>query len=625
MFGGVIFFSEPAGAQFFMRAEDSARPETPAEETAVLPGRESGEPAGADVPPELDDSPLSEPAPPPFEDGFNIPELTTISLSYFDPRHELVEPESQYPFEGYRQRDFTQPTAIGFYALLLANLMSGDLATSDIPSSDAGARLNRLMDSLLRDQERLGFNGLIPWLDFEGTGWSRKQDITGDQVVLGDNANLSVTLAAASGALLEADEAEDPLAQEIRAKEETFLERQREGYDFLFVAEEGRFRRGWNYVDEEWLGGDNARVDYFGDEFRGAVLFLALRYGYPESVYTTLDAAATEYTLSSGETLETVMPFDGGAFQILWPLLTMPELKDPDLELMHQNFIRIALDHAREHRLPGFLSASYAEQGVYAGNAGIPELSYNPLPRNEIAASLYTLGAAYSIAPAEIEAFLGGIFDRYPGLITDHGLWEGVNLRTGTVIEEQISANVTTFVLGLAGTGPEHMRRYLAEQGLLERLEDVYLGREVLDGLSEDSQVYAWSDGVTALSVSGGEYSLSAENSDSAAIVFSQDNADLSGRSMRLRYHSASGIDRADVEFEARELDGPVVHHRIEGVAILDTSGTEPQELTAVLPRSLQLLSIDKVRFRLSGAALPDEPLSLTVTDLEFLPPEDIA
>ena len=87
----------------------------------------------------------------------------------------------------------------------------------------------------------------------------------------------------------------------------------------------------------------------------------------------------------------------------------MAELDRPSWRTLLENVVDVEIDYATRHRLPGFLSESYTGEGVqYTGSVGIPDITVSPRPRITDAASLYTLGAAYSVAPDEDRAVPGG-------------------------------------------------------------------------------------------------------------------------------------------------------------------------------------------------------------------------
>ncbi|HXV27479.1 MAG TPA: hypothetical protein VD913_00795, partial [bacterium] len=546
--------------------------------------------------------------------------LVDDSLSYFsDTTVPAIEPTSGYPHEGYNQRNYTQPTNLGYYAQLLANIITGDIITTHLSKEDAKARLTLMMTTLLTHQSTLGYKGLLPWLSFNGTAWQRDGGAFGQQVMLGDNVNLSASLGAAEGALMDPLLSGDTTVQDIIAKIETFLNNQKQGYDYLYDASAGSFRRGWNFAGNFWVGGSTAYHDFFGEEFRSGILFAMLRYNYPDSVYGKLNIRIKEYTMSTGESVYTVAPWDGGSFQMLWPTLTMPEIDNPDMNRMLQNFVTVALDFSTRNNLHGFLSASYAGMGQYGGNVGIAEISVNTDPRNQSVASLYTLGAAYMVNPQAIDLFLRDIVSVHPNLLSPHGFWEGLNA-SDQVIQEQIMTNVATFVLGLAGKGPQHMTRYLQNKGLYTRLQSAYPDGTPEDLIATSTNSFSWGGGSGFRS--GDEYNISSAdflNPIYSAFIQSStsdlNGANISGRQLRIRYKSTTEIQNAVLEFKDSE-SGNQIRLQIDGLNFQNTNGQE-EEILIDLPSSMGLLDIDEIILILYGGS--GGALNFTLTDLDIL------
>lgn len=490
------------------------------------------------------------------------------SMKYFEEEFGTIDANSGYPVEGFHQKNFTQPTNIGFYTQLLANVATGDIANDVISSADALARLNKVLDSLLADQanSQIAYKGLLPWLNFENGVRVRAAGAYGQQVMTGDNANLSLSLATASGALQGPGLAGNATAQMIRQKIETFLDNQQEGYEYLYYASQERMRRGWNFAGNYWVGGDTARHTYFGDEFRGGLLFLSLRYGLNENIYTKLSIALKEYEMQDGShILSAVSPYDGSAFQMLWPTLTMPETQSPSLTRMLEDFVDIALDFSDKNNLDGFLSASYSGEvdgsgnPVYRGNIGIQDLAQHPGIIENVA-SLYILGAAHMVRPAAIEAVLQGIFERQPGLISEHGLWEGMG-SDGNVITEQIVANVASFVLGLSGAGPEQMRRYLDSRSLGDDLDRIWEPGDQVNVLQDDPHP-------TFFATYGKAYRLL--------------DRDIRGRQLTIRYRT-NGADIGPVKVEFKHTGSYSPAFAIPDMHFENT-GTGEGEITMNIP-----------------------------------------
>src|SRR5262249_51686714 len=160
-----------------------------------------------------------------------------------------------------------------------------------------------------------------------------------------------------------------------------------------------------------------------------------------------------------------------------------------------EDVVDVEIDYAARKNLPGFLSESYSGEGVqYTGYIGIPEITVSPRPRITDAASLYTLGAAYTVAPDKIERFLATNWPVLSRLLTNHGPWEGFHAARHEVIQFQTTAHTLSLILGLLGTASDHMKRYLDAKGLGEKLEDVFRSGEEIGLFPGEIQVFAWDD-----------------------------------------------------------------------------------------------------------------------------------
>ena len=247
---------------------------------------------------------------------------------------------------------------------------------------------------------------------------------------------------------------------------------------------------GWVDLQGKWVTG---HVDYLVNEFRGPATFVVTRFGLPLDAIKNLGFKMKPYRLRDAREVHVLAPWEGSAFQALGLELAMTELERPSWRKLLENVVDVEIDYSTRHKLPGFLSESYSGEGVqYTGSVGIPEITVSPLPRITDAASLYTLGAAYSVAPEKIEQFLAANWPRIASLLTEHGPWEGFKGAKQEVIRFQTTAHTLSLILGLLGTGSDHMKAYLESKGLPPRLDEVFKTGEDVDLLSSGSQVFAW-------------------------------------------------------------------------------------------------------------------------------------
>lgn len=300
-------------------------------------------------------------------------------------------------------------------------------------------------------------------------------------LIFGDNVNLTASVAKGIGALLEPAVRAKPGVARLRGRMEKFIERQREGYRYLYDEEAGSFAFGWNATEDLFTGWELddgswvvGRMNYLINEFRGGWTFVVLRFGFPDTAVLSAEARLHDYTLQDGRSVRVPVAWDGSAFQILGLSLFMQEMQHPVWSELLLNAVQAELDYSYRHGLPGFLSESYSgNKTEYTGAVGISELAVTKEPRITDAPSLYTLGVAYQIAPDAVEAFLAAHWAIIEQLLTDHGPWEGYKTSTGTPIRFQTCAHTLSLILGLVGTADANMARYLEAHGLLDNLSAI--------------------------------------------------------------------------------------------------------------------------------------------------------
>jgi hypothetical protein len=283
--------------------------------------------------------------------------------------------------------------------------------------------------------------------------------------------------------------------------------------------------------------------------------------------------------------------------------LWLGELENPSWRTLMQNFVAIEIDFAKRQGLPGFLSESYTGRDVeYTGSVGLAEIAVTPKPRIADAASLYTLGAAYAIAPAKIEEFLADNWPIISKLFTDHGPWEGYNISSNEVIKFQTTAHTLSLVLGFIGAGSEHMKRYLDSRNLSHRLMESYPPGDAVDLLAEGMQVFAWSDQKEGVK-SNREKSAFFVKGDRAArlgIAFvtpRPEGLNLSGGAMTIGYRSTQPLDFATIAFKPanpNSSNNPALIAK-ELFTRLSVAAASPSELSVILPATPGLTNIKEV------------------------------
>lgn len=429
-------------------------------------------------------------------------------------------------------------------------------------------------------------------------------------VVFGDNANLSASAAKTIGALLSPGVAGRPEVVALREQLDRFLDAQAEGYAHLHDAKVGLFNFGWDVTRDRLFGWEDptgkwttGHMDYFVNEFRGPATFVAARFGLPNGLIGNLGFKVKPYRLRDGSEVYALAPWEGSAFQALGLGLMLDEMRRPGWRVLLPNVVAIEIDASSRRGLPGFLSESYTGEGTkYTGAVGIPEIAVSPKPRVTDAASLYSLGVAYSVRPAEVESFLGSNWPILSTLLTDHGPWEGYNVTTKDAIRLQTTAHTLSLALGLLGTGSVHMARYAERAGFAGRLAEFFPVPKggTVDLLDPDSSAFSWGNKEGRL-VSAREGKALHVRGDGltrfgvALVSKTPDGINLSASQLVVRYRSVGAIDPVVIALKPEGVDPSSGLIPIEiFTRLVDTDGRDG-EIRIPLPATVGLSRIKEV------------------------------
>ena len=427
------------------------------------------------------------------------------------------------------------------------------------------------------------------------------------QIIFGDNANLTASVAKSIGALLDPSLRDNPRAAALRVSMEQFLENQRAGYANLYDPKEGNFAFGWNATENRFYGWDTkdghwviGRMDYFINEFRGAWTFVVERYGLPLDAVRAGTFKLNPYVLRNGRTVYVPAAWEGSAFQILGLSLFMQELNTPGWRDLMRNAVAAELDYSGRHGLPGFLSESYSGNGTeYTGSVGVPQLAVTKEKRITNTPSLYTLGVAYSIDSAGVEALLATHWPTVKKLLTDHGPWEGWQAEKKSVIQFQTSAHTLALLLGFVGTGTENMTRYLQNAGLPADPAAIHHAATgpVVNLLGDSLNVFAWCRENDRLQQhrERDTFKMSGKGITGANLALVPGESvhlNLSGRTLQLRYRSASALPGCVLRFTPRGQKGGM---STEATLNLAATGDTAGQLTIPLPATPLLDDIKEI------------------------------
>jgi hypothetical protein len=448
-------------------------------------------------------------------------------------------------------------------------------------------------------------------------------DTRGVQIIFGDNANLTASVAKTIGALRHSILRDEPLAAELCDQLEQFMVRQEAGYRDLYDAASGTFAFGWNATRNRLIGWEDSngqwivgRMNYLVNEFRGPLCFVVQRFDLPADAVKNCGFKIKPYRMADGREVYTLATWDGSAFQSLGLSLFMQEMDMPGWRENLENAVAIHLDFSTRHKLPGFLSEAYSGNGVeYTGSIGIPDVAVTDAPRITDAPSLYTLGTAYDVSPDAVEAFLSKHWKKVRSLFTGHGPWEGYNTAQNHGIEFQTSAHTLALIMGGIGSAEENMQRYLTWHGV-PSLTKVQGGESTsFNFLSEKVQWISWSpagDVLEALRWRNG-FRLRADAVRNGAVTIKLPKAvSLSNGALLIRYRAAKPLNTV-----ITLTGGPTVFQN-EIFARFDATDAE-KEIRIPLPGTPGLESVSELVLRFGNEQKP-LAVDLTLSAVEFVP-----
>jgi hypothetical protein len=445
----------------------------------------------------------------------------------------------------------------------------------------------------------------------------------------GDNANLTASVGRTIGALLGPTVKDHPEAVAVRDELEKFLEAQRPGYTHLFDPKIGLFYFGWNATRGRMFGWEDQKgnwtyghQDYLVNEFRGPTAFVVVRYGLPVSTLGNLGFKMKPYTLTDGKTVYSLAAWEGSAFQALGLSVWAGEVDTKSWRTLLEAAVDVQIDYTTKKKLPGFLSECYTGNGYqYTGDVGIPDVTVDPAPRITDAASLYTLGPAYTLAPDKVEKYLAAHWPGIAATFTDHGPWEGTNVTKNEVTKCQTTAHTLTLALGLLGVSPGQTDRYLESRGLATKLLALDQAGDAVDLMAADTPIYAWGQkGGDLQSTRAGEFRAGGQRVERIGMAFVPPKpVNLSGGVLTLRYRYAGPTGWATVTLK-RAGPAPEEAGRISDdiFARLEDTGGKEAELRVQLPATPGLKEIKE--FVIAYERGKVGPLELTVTHCGVVP-----
>jgi YD repeat-containing protein len=419
-------------------------------------------------------------------------------------------PVDNYLIHGDQQSDYSQSTLVGFWAEILAAIAKGDLQTSKMTREQAFQKLDALMGTYRTVQQQVGYNGMVaffsivetqePVLDEFGNPTGQTRTVYSykncfNQYGFGDALNLAVSFSSVIGALQSATNL-DPVSAAYRtsiiSKANLVLSAQEPGYAAFYDYSKKRFHGAYalNAQTNQWSFVKDYYIDRVFNEFRPGMAWLAAKYPQYQEGFSNLDVTLRRYVAGDGKVVELAAPFDGGAFQMFWPLIHVDETQYGNFDAALRNFLYAQAEYANQHENPGLLSAGDNPGLGYEGKIGLPSAAEADDIRFSNIGSIYGTASAFGLAPHYTLQFLKNLETRFPEIVTTAGYTDAITLKSVTVQDPVIGQNITTeqpvistqyfgvdqasFVLSLLKTSQPYFRSYLSSSGIVNRFDSLY-------------------------------------------------------------------------------------------------------------------------------------------------------
>ncbi len=319
----------------------------------------------------------------------------------------------------YKTGKYTSPTIIGFWAVLLTDVIKGDISGIEFSREDAEYWLKKVINSL---ENIPCWEGLFYWYELKDG-----LNVTEDEIIsTHDNANLTISLMAVYGAFAES---KDAFEQDIARRVYDILMLQKSGWQKLYDSSKGLLHSGYKKgkpLRYAW-------IDRFYTEGRIAPIVAILLADVPSDAWFNLLKGANcpqgEYTLSDNRHVKFLKPWQG-AFQAWLPLLFIPEIDlSQALKKAHENYADIQMDYAINSGLKLLRSAAanpeVRDEYLYEPSVGIFNASEDWV-RSDIG-SPYATALMYPIYPEASIYLFRETKDALPEIIGPLGFYDAVS------------------------------------------------------------------------------------------------------------------------------------------------------------------------------------------------------
>jgi len=320
----------------------------------------------------------------------------------------------------YKTGKYTSPTIVGFWAVLLTDVIKGHISGIEFSKEDAKTLLKKVISSLGNIPR---WEGLFYWYELKD-----RVNVTEDEIIsTHDNANLTISLMTVYGAFAGS---QDAFEQDIAGMIHEILMLQKGGWQKLYDSNKGLLHSGYRRgkpLTYAW-------IDRFYTEGRIAPLVAILLGNVPSDAWFNLLRRANcpqgEYTLSDNRHVKFFKPWQG-AFQAWLPLLLIPEidLSPEALKKAHENYADIQMDYAVHSKLKLLRSAAanpeVRDRYLYEPSVGIFNASEDWV-RSDIG-SPYATALMYPIYPEASLYLFKETKNTLPQIIGPLGFYDAVS------------------------------------------------------------------------------------------------------------------------------------------------------------------------------------------------------
>ncbi|MDP8216088.1 MAG: hypothetical protein P9L98_02040 [Candidatus Kaelpia imicola] len=375
--------------------------------------------------------------------------------------HISVQKDNSFEYGKY-----TSPSIIGFWMVLLTDIIKGDLVLNNFSREDAGRALFKTIESIKKAPR---WKGLLYWYELKDG-----IEAAEDRVISSyDNGNFALALMVVSGAF---SDSESSWQRRIKKEVDSILLSQSAGWGELYDREAGLLYGVYRYGPLPYLW-----IDRFYTEARIAALVSLILTDLPQDLWNNLlrkgNCPRGSYTLSNNREVEFFKPWQG-AFQAWLPLLFIPEMElSSGLKEAHSNYAAIQIDYALNSKVPLLRSAAAdpcSEDGEYHYEPALGVFGASEdWVRSDIAAP-YAAALLYPVdKKASLDLFKKTL-EKFPQILGSLGFYDSIS-EEGKVAKVYLAFDQLQLLLSLLSeVNQSYFLSYLEDISKSDLLKQLY-------------------------------------------------------------------------------------------------------------------------------------------------------